>query len=103
MGQTASAYLAYGFDLGDDCPPALEGNDYFDGVVILGHGYDWAGRFAAIQGEVYEATWDDPKKIKFPIPSSPITEERIQKLKNFCSTYGVTYKEPNWHLMAHLS
>ena len=102
MGQCADAYLAYGFDLGDECPPALEGNDFFDGVCILGHGYDYAGRFVALKKAVYSGDWNDPVKIDFAKRPS-ITEDDLQKLKNFCTEYGVTYKEPDWYLLAHLS
>jgi hypothetical protein len=102
MGQSASAYLAYGFDLGEDCPEGVLGNDSIDGVRILGHGYDYSGCFVALSKAVYIGDWNDPVKIDFAKRPS-IMDEDIQKLKNFCTEYGVTYKEPDWYLLAHLS
>lgn len=75
MGQCADAYLAFGFDIGEEVPPALDGNDFFDGVQILGHGYDYAGRFVALEKAVYNGDWNAPVKIDFAKRPSILDED----------------------------
>jgi len=101
MGQCASAYLAFGFDLGHEPPSIFDGNDYFEdyGLEVVYHGYDSSGKFLALRSSIKNATWDNPQPISFSHPP----EEAILKLKQFCAEREITFKEPGWHLMAHFS
>lgn len=100
MGQYASAYLAYGFELPEEFPEVFDDNDSFDnGVQIVPFGYDYSGKFIAIKA--FQAYWEGPVKIEgLPLEVGPY---QLQALKDFCEEYGLEYKEPSWNLLAHYS
>lgn len=100
MGQSASAYLAFGFELPEELPDVFNGNDSFDdGITIAPFGYDYAGKFVSIC--TFKAYWEGPQYLA-TLPERP-SFEKIQALSSFCKKYGIEYQEPGWYLMAHFA
>jgi hypothetical protein len=128
MGGSTDAIIAFGFDLGEELPESLmtdaddgESFDWWNWLdIYLGLGeeenynvrsnarksfpvefithcsYDYPMYFLAARGTKQVATRGHPTEVKM----AEETPEQIQAMRDFCSKFGIQWREPSWQIFS---